>query len=370
MTIRRVLIASAVAALSAQASAAAFNANDVVVYRVGSGAAALSSASTAVFLDEYSSAGSFVQSVAMPTVASGVINALTASGSATSEGLINRSADGSTLLVPGYAITTGSGAVASSTAATAPREAAVVGSNGTVQSTVTAGTLFGANNMRSAASVTGTGAYIGAANGVAYVSGSGTVNQLNSTNTRDLVIADNQLFYSTGSGTTTGIYALGAGLPTSGSLTGTLIAASASPYAFFFADLSSSVAGVDTLYVADDTASTGGIRKFSKSASGTWTLKSTLSITAVRGLTGIVSGDQVQLFATSASTLYGVTDTAGYDANLGGSAITLATAGANTAFRGLALAPQAITPSVPEPASYGLALVSLMLIGAAAKRRG
>ena len=365
MSVQKVLFASAVAALSAQAVAAPLTVNDLVVYRVGTGSAALSSASTAVFLDEFTTTGSLVQSIALPTVSSGATSAVTASGSATSEGLINRSADGKSLVMTGYGTTTGTASVASSTAAAVPREIATVSANGSVTTTAV-GTLLGGNNVRTAATVDGTGTYAAGAAGVAYVNGSGVATQLSTTNARDLVIADNQLFYSTGSGTT-GIYALGTGLPTSGSFAGTLIATSASPYAFLFADLSSSVAGVDTLYVADDTATTGGIRKYSKSAAGAWSLNNTIVASGVRGLTGVVNGGQVQLFATSSTNLYGLTDSTGYNANLTGAVTTLATAATNTAFRGLALAP---TAAVPEPATYGLALVSLVLFGVTRRRRG
>ena len=75
--------------------------------------------------------------------------------------------------------------------------------------------------------------------------------------------------------------AVGSGLPTSGQQTLTKLpgmtdANSNQPYAFFMADLSAGVAGVDTLYVTDDTA--GTITKFSKVVGGTttWTVNGTV----------------------------------------------------------------------------------------------
>ena len=50
---------------------AAFTPGNVVIYRVGDGAGALSPNGSAVFLDEYTPTGSLVQTVAMPTTASG-----------------------------------------------------------------------------------------------------------------------------------------------------------------------------------------------------------------------------------------------------------------------------------------------------------
>jgi hypothetical protein len=364
--IRRSVALAALLSVSALANAAPFTAGNVVVERVGTGAAALSNASTSVFLNEYTTTGALVQSVALPTAAAGGANALTTSGSATSEGLISRSTDGASILVPGYAVAPGTASVATSTAAVAPRELGVVSVDNTVR-TFTAGSLLGGNNVRSVASVHDTSFYLGGAAGIAYVNGTaGTATSLTTTNTRALNITNDQLFFSSGSGTT-GIYAVN-GLPsTAASFSANLVAASASPYAFLFADLNAAIGGVDTLYVADDstTANGGGIRKFSKQANGSWTFNSVLATaTAVRGLTGMVANGEVQLFATSATQLYGVTDTGGYNASLTGSPITLATAGTNTAFRGVTLA-----PAVPEPETYGLALVGLALVGGLRLRR-
>src|SRR6266705_537597 len=64
----------------------AFTSGNLVVYRVGTGSGALASSATAVFLDEYTTAGTFVQTIAMPTTDSGANQTLTASGTATSEG--------------------------------------------------------------------------------------------------------------------------------------------------------------------------------------------------------------------------------------------------------------------------------------------
>lgn len=71
-----------------------FTPDNIVVYRVGTDAAALSSAATAVFLDEYTPGGLLVQSVAAPTVDAGSNQTLTAVGKAASEGLLTLSVDG------------------------------------------------------------------------------------------------------------------------------------------------------------------------------------------------------------------------------------------------------------------------------------
>src|SRR5688572_26956783 len=84
------------------AQAAAFGPGTIVVYRVDGGGAALGNTGTAVFLDEYTPAGVLVQSIAMPTSASGGNLRLVAVGNATTEGFLSRSQDGQYLIVPGY----------------------------------------------------------------------------------------------------------------------------------------------------------------------------------------------------------------------------------------------------------------------------
>src|SRR5262249_45589087 len=143
------------------------------------------------------------------------------------------------------------------------------------------------------------------------------------TNTRVPEIFSGQLYESDSSGSTVRLGTVGTGLPTTSGQTITSLpgfpTSTGSAYGYYFADLSSSVSGYDTLYVADDAA---GIQKYSL-VSGSWTLNGTIgsSTNAVRGLTGFVSGGNVTLFATTGGgaaagggTLYSVTDSAGYNA--------------------------------------------------------
>src|ERR671926_389752 len=84
-------------------SFAQFTPGNLVIYRVGDGVTPLSTTAAPVFLDEYTPAGLLVQSIAMPTKTSGVNKPLTSSGSAFSEGLINRSTNKKYLVLTGYA---------------------------------------------------------------------------------------------------------------------------------------------------------------------------------------------------------------------------------------------------------------------------
>ncbi|MCX6043718.1 MAG: ExeM/NucH family extracellular endonuclease [Chloroflexi bacterium] len=117
------------------------------------------------------------------------------------------------------------------------------------------------------------------------------------------------------------------------------------------------MAGVDTLYIADQTA---GLQKYSFDGA-TWTARGALA-GVVTGLTGGISGSSVTLYATSGTAagnaLVSFTDTALFNANLPTGAFTpLATAAANTVFRGVAWAPEGgssvpVAPSITtEPAS-------------------
>src|ERR1051326_7847873 len=91
---------------------------DLVIYRVGDGSAAIGTAATAVFLDEYTPLGVLVQSIALPSSGAGQ---LTAVGNATTEGIISRSQDGSRLIFTGYSKAAGGTSPASDTYTITPR---------------------------------------------------------------------------------------------------------------------------------------------------------------------------------------------------------------------------------------------------------
>lgn len=364
------LLAAAVLAPAAQA--AGFTAGDIAIYRVGNGSAALTNAATAVFIDEYTASGSFVQSIALPTWPAGVMNPLTASGTASSEGLLTRSADGKTLVMTGYSATAGTAAVASSSAA---RVIGIVGVDGGINTATSLGTSFSGNNIRSAVSTDGVQLWAaGATGGVVTTqlnnTGNGSAVSTTVTNNRQLEIFNGQLYGDSGSGSLR-FTSVGNGTPTSAGNSMTALPgmpATGSAYAFFMADLNPNVAGLDTMYVADDTATTGGLQKYSFDGT-TWSAKGSIVASNLRGLTGSVDASgKVTLFGTSPSTLYSFVDTTGSAGSLGGSLTTLASATTNTAFRGVALAPS-VTAAVPEPQTYALMLSGLMAVGFIARRR-
>lgn len=349
--------------ISKPTTPSAFTSGDLVIYRVGDGTAALSAAATAVFLDEYTPAGVLVQTIALPVLVSGVNRRLTASGSATSEGLITRSWDGQFLVLGGYDASLGTPSLPGTTAAAVNRVVGRIDSLGTVNTTTALSDAFSGNNLRGVTSVNGTSFWLtGSSDGVRYASmvGATTSSVISNTvtNLRETAIFNGQLYVSTSSGSAVRIGSVGTGTPTSGPQTITNLpgfVTTGSPYEFFFADLDGTVSGPDTLYVADDTGNQ--IQKYCLVA-GSWVARGSVSASGgLRGLTGIVSGTNVTLYATSgaASTggFFSFSDTTGYNANISGAATLLTTAGTNKAFRGIALAPLAVnapvTPNCPTP---------------------
>ncbi|NBS79678.1 PEP-CTERM sorting domain-containing protein [bacterium] len=335
--------------------------DSLLVYRVGTGTGSLVNTGNAAFLDEYSRTGALRQSIDLGIVAS---------GTASSEGLITRSGDGRYIVATGYA-STGPSSIASSTSASNARVIARIDSAGNVDSTTRLTNYTSGNNPRSAWSADGSSFYaVGGTGGIVYAtlgatSGTGVTTTGTGllSNMRQINVFNNQLYASASS--TTFRLATTGGSPSS--TTGQSLTnlpgwntSGTSPYGFFLADLSSSVDGLDTAYVADDTSgATGGLLKYSF-VSGTWTLSGQIGTgtDAYRGLAAEQLADgSINIFATrkggtaaaGGGELVSITDTAGYNAAFSSSAPTLlATAAANTAFRGVSLS------TVPEPSSAAL----------------
>lgn len=345
---------------------AAFGPANYVVYRVGDGSAALSNAGTPVFLDEYTPTGVLVQTIPLPGVFS--------SGTATSEGFISLSENGKFLGLAGYSQNVTS--VATTTSAAVNRTVSIVDSAGVFQ-TYLFNDYSSGSNARSAVPAADGKSFWMAGNG-SPTSGSGvrygvdsvsmTSTQLLQLNARALGIFGGQLYVSSAG---TRVVRVGSGLPTTtgqstvalnGDVTTSLNPNSASAYGFYFADLDPNVNGegvYDTLYIADDAATTPGIRKFSFSPSvgpaGTWEFKGFVAGPSnnMRSLTGHVSGNCVTLVAINSPSGGGTTsnivtfmDKTGYGGTVSGTAVDLVTGGAglNKAFRGVAFTPQLTAP--------------------------
>ena len=333
--------------------AAAFTPGNVVIYRVGSGVGSLVNTGNPVFLDEYTSTGTLVQSIPLPTTASGGNYPLIASGTATSEGFITLSTNLQNLILTGYGTTIPcSGSCSTSSGATVPRIVAVINSNGSINTTTALSDFASGSTPRSAVSLNGTSMWVtGGTGGVRFTTlGASTSTQLSTTltNLRQLQVFSSQLYVSSGSSTIR-VARVGTGLPTTSGQTITNLPGfptSGSPYGFAFVDLTVGVAGVDTLYVADD--GTLALTKYSL-VGGNWVSNGTIgtSTDAYRGLTALRSGGSVVIYATrrggSGTTgggeLVRLVDSSGYNGAFSGTPTLLATAPTNTAFRGVAFAP-------------------------------
>ncbi len=334
-----------------------FTSNNLVVYRIGDGSAALSNAATAGFLVEYYVGGGLVHSIPLPTADSGANQILTNSGTATSEGALARSANGRYLTLAGYDAAPGTAGVVTANSATVNRIIARVDGYGSVDTSTRIADGYDGSNIRGAVTDDGTrfwasGNSTGSTGGTRFVNlgSAGTSISISGapTNTRTINIFNNQLYLTSASSTFYGVSSVGTGLPTFPGQTTTLLpgfpaATGPSPYGFVMLDLQTGVPGLDTAYVADDRAiaSGGGVQKWDFDGA-TWTLSYTLNSglsTGVRGLTEMGGVLYATTTATSANQIVAVTDT-----GAAASFTTIATAPANTVFRGIAQA-----PAIPPP---------------------
>lgn len=318
--------------------AADFTTGNLVVLRVGNGDAALTSAGTPSFLEEITTTGTAVQTIANPTSGD---NMISNSGTATSEGALSLSPDGTYITFAGYNATTGTTSVGGTASATTNRIILSYDKKLNITS-IKSTTAFSANNIRSAVRngsdfwAGGTSSVAGT-NGVQYF-GTSTAAQVSSTvtNVRVVNIFNNQLYFSTGS-SPIGIYKVGTGLPTTTGQTSTLEitvgGTSPSPYGFTFNTTNT------ICYVADDRANaSGSVKKYTNSGSG-WTEAYTLNPATnigTRGLTVDWSGVNPIIYAVGTdSKVYKIEDV-----NASSAGVVLATAPTNTAFRGIAFAPK------------------------------
>lgn len=268
---------------------------NLVVVRVGDESQALANTGNTVYLDEYTTNGVLVQTIAIPDSGSG---SLIMSGTATSEGALSRSPDRKYLTFAGYNIARPySSSINGATSASVPRGVGRVGVSGLFDLPVTTTSAYSANNIRSAVT-DGTNNYWGAGanSGTYYFGTASSPDTVQGTvaNTRVVNIFEGKLYFSTGSGTP-GIYEI-AGLPVSASSATAVMATSGSlgtsPYGF-------AISG-NTAYVADDTAlPNGGIGKWTNNGSA-WVFAYKVVTNAARGLTVDFKSVPPVIFATTA----------------------------------------------------------------------
>ncbi|MGL4512672.1 MAG: PEP-CTERM sorting domain-containing protein [Lacipirellulaceae bacterium] len=379
--------------VSSFAEAGAFGAGNLAVYRVGDGQSYANGVAAPVFVDEYTPSGTLVQSIPMPTTATGNQLGFTGryGGGETEEGLLTVSTDGRYLVLPGYSSAVGTTNVTGSAVSgtTNQRVLGRIDNAGNIDTSTGLGNLYSAAQFVSAASTDGSSIWVsgkfGPGIGVNYTQfGSGTFANVigepapgnNAVNhqTRGIGIWGGDLFVTTGTNNRpvspmTVVYQVGTGLPTTGQAAAITLSGvnppAGTPATMALFDVNAQVPGLDVMYYTN----MGGdaFRKYSKQADNTWLASGTIPAGNQdwHGLTGIVVGNDVQLYATKLnSELTSLLDTTGHNGDFSALApTTIATAAEGTYFRGVTFA-----PSVPEPAS--LALVAFGALSLGVVRRG
>lgn len=333
------------------AAAAQITPGNLVVVSVGTGTGALSSASTPVVVRELTTSGSLVQTIALPTAAAAPHWPLTLAGSSGGEGLITQSKEGNHLILAGYGAPPGIPAVASTASGAVPRVIAVLGLDGQIDTSTALANAHSGGSIASAWSWSGYEFYTagggivsaGLHRGVTVVASRGATSCTPATSNLDEargllafgVDHFTQLYATSGATGFVGVNTIGTGLPGFPVQTAALLPGFAPPigapsqFAFWFADAS-------TLYVADErpAGAGGGIQKWTKAGS-TWSLAYTLSPgEGCRGLSGIADQNGIRLFATTATTSANRI-VATVDTGPSAAFTTIATAPANTAYRGV-----------------------------------
>jgi hypothetical protein len=398
-----------VVAPAAPAHAADFSSGSLVVERIGDGTTALTSAAAQISVLEVTTAGSVAQTI--PLASSGA-TPQTDSGSASSDGYLNTY--GGFVSVPGYNNAAGTAGVASLNSkvnSTLDATGNVInrtlfpvgGPSGTTPGTPAGVSPFSGNNYRSSIATSGSTFYAtGHSSGSPVTGGAwyfdGTAfTQVSSTatgqvtNLRNVEIYNNQLFFSTGSGTSRGVYSVGSGLPTTSGQTATSfinMGGTAEAYGFVLFDTNND-STLDLAYVADDrtTSTAGGINRFNFSG-GAWSQTGSAfrfdtssgllttgtaaaggSLVSIRGLTGSYDAatSTATLFATTTQTsnnsLISFLDTGSLSTST--TFNTLQSAGTNFVFRGVDVSPVA----VPEPSTYAIAAMATLGMAGLMRRR-
>jgi len=325
-----------------------FASGSLSLLRVGNGTSAINNTSAPVFLDEYSTNGNLIQTIAIPNSISSP-HKLVLTGNSINQGFITRSSNGQYIVFGGYDTTTGGTSPSSSL--TINRTLAFVDYLGNVDLSTSVNIDMGA--IRTAASIDGTSVWFaGEKKGTIYALKGDTGKTIicnDITNSKCLMFYGSQLYLSTAQGSNLRVGKIGEGICTSGLVAYNGLAGlptTGSPNQYFFADLDPSVPGYDVLYIADNLSGTG-LQKYSKVGTN-WVSNGNIPVpvtaTGLKGLTASAIGNIVTIYSNTASTLYKLTDTTGYNVNIFGTFTNVAEAGLNKAFTSVCFSPVAPLP--------------------------
>ncbi|HMD54350.1 MAG TPA: hypothetical protein VKJ65_07375, partial [Phycisphaerae bacterium] len=202
------ILTGSLSLISVHAVSPYFGAGNLSVVRLGNGTEKLVSSGNTVFIDQYTTDGTLVNSTNLPN--SGT-NALILSGVASSEGGLTRSIDGTTLAFTGYNtnLASVSTSLASTTSAAVPRGLATFDAFGNYHLVQESTSLFSGQNPRYAAT-DGTNHFwvVGGASGVVYFNPPANPAEINtsSANNRAIKIYNGNLYFTTQKGKPIGLY--------------------------------------------------------------------------------------------------------------------------------------------------------------------
>jgi hypothetical protein len=330
-----------------------FTPGNLAVLRVGDSSQTLTNSGNTVYIDQFTPAGTLVNSMAVPDSGD---SALLVSGVASSEGGLARSLDRTLLTFAGYHTNRGtvSGSLADQKGSKVPRGLATVSAQGVYTLVQTSTSVYSGNNIRGA-TADGTNNFwtAGTPNGTYWFNPPQTpVNvQTGGGNTMAVRAAGGNLYFGTQKGVI-GIYTFQAGgLPETATPTNLLFATGSNSQPAGF-DLSPDLT---VAYVADQrTSSGGGIQKWT-CAFGTWGLGYTLSTGSGKGAYGVAvdfSGAHPVVYATTVDSGSSNTNRLVSIVDTGPDALptVLAVSGA-TAFRGLDFVPDLRPIILAQPQS-------------------
>src|ERR1035441_6286607 len=135
---------------------AQFTPGNIVVERLGDATySGGTSSATPIYLDEYTTDGTYIQTVALPTATANGNYEITENGVAGKAGVMTLSANGKYLCVTGFVASPGLPNVSNTTSSANPRIIARIDYNGTVNSTTRTSVAFNTGKIRSAATIDG-----------------------------------------------------------------------------------------------------------------------------------------------------------------------------------------------------------------------
>lgn len=339
-------VTSSVAALTITPDLHLFLTN-LVVIRIGSGAQTLALNGNSMFLDQFATDGTYVQTLAIPdTGASGMIgiglnNVNVTSGSVTASGL-TRSADGRFMVAAGYNTSLGYGGnLNDSTAVAVPRGIGLIDSQAQYDLAVSSTNSVYSQTFWRAAVTDGTNNFWGAAGagGTYYFGFDAAPETVQSqfVNVRGMAVFNGSIYCAGAVSGNNGILKLD-GMPTT--------SAAANPTLLFAASTGTSDMEVspngNLIYVADDRAiPNGGVQRWEFNGSiwsMTYTLNTGLGDAGARYVTADFSGPEPVVYAITKE-VDNNRIVAFVDAGAGSLGNTLASAGVNQTFRGIRFGP-------------------------------